>query len=570
MTTSTLARISAPAFGVLHELRVFIVFLAVVYLVHFAAAPYFFLYEDDYYHVGIPAVQSLSWVWEQIRIVCLTWPQGRPGMFITPAAIGGLINSTESVLVGYLPAFLIISANGYLAYRLFRMRLPAAAAILGASFGLLSCADPHKALLTHTTLQFAITLNLIGLLLYLNQRAFLAFVIAGSSLFFYETSFAIFATAELFFCLNARIKPRRLAGFIGAWVVVAACVFALRVFLGEMRATEAAGNFTELSQRIVTNVTLGPLLGLSNSFLHPLERIFAQPQWWQLSLSMLTVLGLCLFVLTFARILGTQQPGDASINWIAAISVMALLLLLPYALQLKRTVFPGYLRPVSGYHLVLGLGLSYTAALASAKCISHKSRIALVGLVIFALGSASMYQNLLIQHDYARSARYQAHFWAEIQRTASDAEPGDVILVPSQHLLESEYVLSNSWGVTHAWFVLFEQTGPLKDWANVPSVRPVTVFLVDPGWEENVLRQENHCVLQYPGYTPPGFDTGKIPLVDGQVIVLETNFSEPFRRRTGAILTSAGRIELKSPPAQGPRTLPYTRLAKYLFRNFIN
>ena len=242
----------------------------------------------------------------------------------------------------------------------------------------------------------------------------------------------------------------------------------------------------------------------------------------------------------------------------------------PYALQLKHTVFPGFRRPVTGFHLCFGVALGFGVALLLAKCVAHPRWTKALYAALLLLGCASAYQNLLIQSDYARSARYQAHFWQEVRRTASDAEPGDVILVPKQKLLESSYVLSNDWGVPHAWEVLFEQTEPFKDWANFASVRPVTVFLVAPDWENHITLEEDGYTLQHPDYTPPGFRAGKILLPAERVIVLEADYSGPFTRRTEPIHAGKTRIELKKIPATGPRNLPYTKVAKYLFDNFIN
>jgi len=560
----------APSKGFLAEFRIFLLFLTTALVIHYLSAPFFFLYEDDYYHVGIPATQTLGWVWEQIRIVWHTWPQGRPALFTALLLEGGVINATGSVLAGYLPALLIISANGYLTYRLFLLRLPQTASLIGALVCLLSCADPHKILLTHTSLQFAITLNLLGLILYLNQRPFWAYVIAGSSLLFYEISFALFASAELFYLLHGRIRWKRLLASWGAWIGVAAVVFGYRLLRGEARAAEAAGNLVELGRRIMTNMVWGPVYGLENSYSHPIGQVLHHPNFWPLALSLAVVLGLAMGMIKGSMTRGSEKKPDPAVNLPAALGVLLLLVFGPYALQLKRTVFPGFMRPVSGYHLCLGVALGFGVALLLTKSAAHPRWTKALYAALLLLGAASAYQNLLIQYDYARSARYQAHFWQEVRRIAADAEPGDVILVPQQKLLETSYVLSNSWGVTHAWEVLFEQTGPLKDWSNIASVRPVTVFLVAPDWENHINLEEDGYTLQHADYTPPGFRAGKIPLLAERVIVLEADYSGPFTRRTEPIHAGNTRIELKKIPATGPRNLPYTKVAQYLFDNFIN
>ena len=552
------------------EFQIAVLFLVATYLIHFTSVPSFFLYEDDYYHVGIPATQSLTWIWEQICGVWHSWPQGRPALFAFELLIGGIMNVTGSVAAGYIPVWVILAANGYLVYRLFLLRLPQTAALVGAWFFLTSCADPTKIMLTHTPAQFAITLNLLGLILYLNQRPVWGYLIAGSSLLFYEISFAIFASAELFSCLSGRVRFKRLFAAWGAWIGIALAAFAFRFFKGESRVVEVAGSLSDLGQRIITNASQGPVYGLENSYGHALGLLVQRPQFWQISLSILVVLGLALIINARARF-GAQEPNSIhKPNLLTALVVLSVLTFGPYMLQLRHTVFPGFMRPVIGFHLGLGLALGFAAALIVTRCTPLPRFAKVIYAALLVLGCASLYQNLLIQNDYARSARYQAHFWKEVRRMASDAEPGDVILVPNRQLLESEYVLSNSWCTTHTWLTLFEQTGPLKDWANVPAVRPVTVFLVQPDWEQHINLNPNGPVLQHPDYTPPGFPTGQIPLVTGHVIVLEANYSEPFQRRHEPIRAGEMVIQLKNPPQNGPGALKYTKLAKYLFDNFIN
>src|SRR5207244_1541594 len=135
-----------------------------------------------------------------------------------------------------LPSLFIVSLNGYLIYRLLATRFSEMIAVSAALLALLSCADPHKILLTHAPLQFAITLNLLGLILYLKGRYLDAYLIAGSSLFFYEISFAVFAGAELFFQLRSRPLLKRLAWSFSGWIGIAAAVLTIRLIAGESRA----------------------------------------------------------------------------------------------------------------------------------------------------------------------------------------------------------------------------------------------------------------------------------------------------------------------------------------------
>lgn len=546
-----------------------LLFLVATLVVYFSTVRLFFFYEDDYFTVGVPAAQSLHWVWEQICFVWRTWPQGRPAMFTALALEGGIIHATGSIVAGYIPSFLIISANGYLLYRLLKLRFAQIPAIAGALFGFVSCADPHKILLTHAPLQFAITLNLLGLLFYLKERYVLAYLIAGSSLFFYEISFGIFACAELFRQLQTKPDLKRIVTSWVAWLGVVAAVFSIRLVAGETRAVEVASNLTELCTRIFTNVLYGPAYGLENSYVHPLAKIARQPDFWFLIVSIVIVVGILAAGMGASRKLQKESDG-AAINPLLSVAVLGLLVFGPYALQVKRTVYEGFMRPVSGYHLGMGVALGFAAALLLTKFLRRPVLTRVVSFVLIVLSGASIYQNLLIQSDYARSARYQAHFWAETRRLANDAKPGDVILVPRHQLLETEYILSNSWGITHGWNVLFEQTGPLKDWFNIASERPVSVFLVPEDWEKQIIRGPESDVLPLADYTPPGFAQGQIPLRDGQVIVLEATWGEPFVRRNSPIVTAGHQINLRKAPQSGAVGLNYTKPGKYLFENFIN
>jgi hypothetical protein len=554
----------------LHRIAIPATFLLAVFLTRFASAPYFFLYEDDYFAIGIPATQSLHWVWEQILYVWSHWPQGRPAMFTILALQGALINLTGSLTTGYFFSCLLVSANGYLLYKILLRCFSAETSLVSALFGVLSCADPHQALLTHTPLQFAITLNLAGLLLYLNNWRVCAYLVAGSSLFFYEISFAVFLSAELFCQLRERVQVKRLLLAWTAWVGIAASVLVLRIFRGETRAVEAAGNPQEVFQRIATNVAWGPLYGLDNSYLHPVVSLVRHPNFWLVGVSVLLVASLLVpIAVSFGTTRTAEDSNDRKINHWIALGILILLVFGPYAMQLKRTVFEGFMRPVSGYHLVLGVGLALGAALLLEKYRLETGRGRILGIALAALGAASAYQSLLIQDDYVRSGRYQAHFWSEVRRLTLDAKPGDVILVPRRQLLETSYVLCNSWGITHGWEIFFAQTGPLKDWFNVSSERPVSVFFVPADWGARLEPVGDHHVIRTADYTPPGFSMGEIPVVDDHFIVLESEWSAPFRRLSEPVTTTHGRIRPKPIPT-GVENLETTKLGAYIFSHFIN
>ena len=228
------------------------------------------------------------------------------------------------------------------------------------------------------------------------------------------------------------------------------------------------------------------------------------------------------------------------------------------------------MRPVSGYHLGMGVALGFAAALLLTKLQRRTLGATTVCSLLIILSCGSIYQNLLIQNDYAKSARYQAHFLSEARRLARDATPGDVILVPRGRLLETEYILSNSWGIVHSWMVAFEQTGPLINWMNIADARPVTVFLVPEDWEKQIVLEGADYILPTTEYTPPGFTQGKIPLVEGHVIVLEATWAEPFHRRSDPITVGAHQILLKKVPEFDAPELKRTVVGTYLFDNLVN
>ncbi len=556
--------------GRLPKLLLALGFVGLVYALHFSSVPRFFLYEDDYFHVGVPAAEGFPWIWEQIRFVWQTWPQGRPALFSELLLEGGLISLTHSVSAAYLPALLILAANGYLTFCLFRLRFPLVPALAGAVIMVTSCADPHKILLTHSPMQWGITLNLLALILYANKRYVPAYLIAGFSLLHYEISFGLFAAAEIYCQLNRRLNLKRLGAAFAAWMGVVVLVFSVRLALGENRAVTAASDLAELLRRIATNVFLGPVYGLENSYLHPVQSLLRHPDYWALVIGLLLVGTVSLAIGWYSR----REPpapreekegGHALAPWL----VLATLTAGPYLLQVKRTVFAGMLRPVSGYHLCLGLALGFAATLLLTLLEAHPRGRRAGYALLMTLAVASTYQNLLVQADYERSARYQAHFWSQVRQLAPDAEPGDVILVPRKQLLESEYVVSNSWGVTHGWFVLFHQTGPLKDWFNVPSARPVTVFLVPENWEQSVAVDDSGWFVHLDDYLPPGFQVGKIPLADGRFMVMDANFSGSFTRRTESLHLGDRQISPKRLTGSTP-PIKQTRTGRCLWENFIN
>src|SRR5262252_623134 len=223
----------------------------------------FGLYEDDYFFISSAMGQDPSYLLERLKVFA-TLPQGRPLGFFLPDLLSFVGDKLGGLIAIYVLGFAVITLNTFLCYRLLRIRVPVAPALVGAALFCLFPADTTKVLLTHDfQLQPALTFALLAGLAYAYDRKALAYVVAAGALLAYESGFLALFGLPLLVRRWYRSLARELARHVlilGAIVLLAVLT---RFVLGEVRATQSVGSVADILPRLAGSLVLGPARSLA-------------------------------------------------------------------------------------------------------------------------------------------------------------------------------------------------------------------------------------------------------------------------------------------------------------------
>src|SRR5229473_6011877 len=261
-----------------HESTVAVALSAtLVWLAQFHHFRDFGLYEDDYWFISQAMGKDPSYLLTRFETAFTRLPQGRPLGFFLPdllAFIGDKIGGLSAI---YLLGFLIVTLNTCLCYRLLRVRVPVAAAAVGAAVFCLFPADTTKILLTHDfQLQPSLTFALLASLAYAAGRKPLAYVLGAGALLSYESGYLALFALPLFVRPWDRSTLRTLAKHAAVLISILLMVVLVRFAVGEGRATESAGGVTAILPMFFGSLVLGPARSLAAMAYGPLKAI---PDW---------------------------------------------------------------------------------------------------------------------------------------------------------------------------------------------------------------------------------------------------------------------------------------------------
>src|SRR5207302_4136088 len=120
--------------------------------------------------------KDASYLGTRFETVFTSLPQGRPLGFFLPDLLSFIGDKLGGLPAIYLIGFLVVTLNTFLCYRLLRVRVPPAPAVVGAAVFCLFPADTTKILLTHDfQLQPSLTFALLAALAYSAGRRPLAY-----------------------------------------------------------------------------------------------------------------------------------------------------------------------------------------------------------------------------------------------------------------------------------------------------------------------------------------------------------------------------------------------------------
>ena len=547
------------------NVKVFILLASINWLSHFLYFKGFGLYEDDYANVGIFFGIDLPHLLKVISNRLTIWTEGHPLAFL-PVLFLYISELTGGFHFLYVIAFLIVTINSFLVYKVLKKIIPESyvLAIAGALAFCLSPSDTTKLYLQHAfILQMSIMFFLSATLLYLNNKKVLAYLTIILSIFTYESPFMLFfGVPFLAGAWDKKFRKEYLKHFIILCLMIAA-VFFYRKLTGESRALEASGDSIGVITKIIVGVITGPLY---NIFLYIRAPIFSlyhliprsDIYWWYYNYIYFILSGcFILFLFIFYKLrsdyslnsaINSFSEDDTHINkkedkhihdYFRKITKLVLasviLLCLGYTVSFTHYIYIPMGR-LTSVHLAASVGGAFIFACVCASIffIAEKYKLKKYAVVIF-----SLYLTLLVgyntyaQKEFVESWSYQKFFWSEVVRLSPDLQDGTVILsnIPEDKLLITRkfvYPFQNYWNrLMIKYLYRFPENWQMPFYQNISGNPEKEIYLNN---KDLMLKSE---------YFPP------YALKDSNVILIKMNADNNLVRIDSSLTVNGKKLILK-------------------------
>lgn len=556
-STPRLAEHPAPRFA---AARPYLLIALVCWIASFFYCRRFGLYEDDWWVVGDTINWGLAELWENVRTVAVTWPQGRPVQIILGRVFSFLGIHAGGLTFAYLLCYAIVTLNACLLYRVVRRCY---SETLGLVTALCFCVFPadtthsflHVAFCTQTSLTFV----LLAALCYQGSRRWwwTAYLLLIAALLTYETCVLPFLAVPL---LGAAWDRRLLRSLVGNAVVVCLILGAavwVRMRLSEERVVGALSDPRQVVSKMIELVEVGPVASLKLFVTGPWTAVqmLATKQYfaaagikrWQVFAALAVMAAATGWVLCRMLPRRAPAPPDAPAGpWhllARAAVVGVLMLVLSYPISLNRDPACTFGR-LSTVHTAASLGGSLLAAaclvaLATGLTALRLRPVAAVALTGYFVALAGL--GLGIQRDYVLSWRLQRAFWQGVAQECPDLDEGTVILF-NRPTRNTHYVEAFSWIDPS----ILEQVYAFpREWKEPPRA-----FSIDASWLVHLMAVGDLVWLKYaiPYLAPNG------PLPQGNTILL-LGIDGKLYRGSGTTDIAGRPMRLKD--RTDPPALPY-------------
>ena len=517
---------------------------ALVWLAQFHHLKDFGLYEDDYFFISQAMGKDPSYLAARFHTAFTGLPQGRPFGFFLPDLFSFVGDKIGGLTAIYVVGFLIVTLNTFLAYRLLRIRLPIAPSLVGAAVFCLFPADTTKIFLTHDfQLQPSLTFALLSGLAYASDRLLLSYLLSAGALLSYENGFLALFALPLFVRPWDRRLPRALLVHVGCLVAVLVAVVALRVFVGEDRATSSTGNVAQLLPAVLGSLILGPARSLAGMLYGPLKAIPSADLEY---LVLVPLVGLAFAALMLRNPLPrrTTPPRRTPIQPWQVILAGGVMVVLAYALAFTHYPPNALVGRGTSVHLGATLGMAVLSAGVALQLMRWRWKLA-CGVSAAYLALCVGYY-LTIERDFMHSWQLQRSFWQQVAACCSDLQDGTVLIYELNPVDEPTFVFTNSWSDP---LVLTQMFAFPSDWANPPRLFSLTE------WTNRVEPEGEHLRWWVPGAS---WDEHWETLPQGNVILLRRGPDGQLTRVTGTVPVAGTELELK--PAAPPVSWPAAQL----------
>ncbi len=535
-------------------------------------------YEDDYAFVAQPIGLTLPELVAQV-FRFLGWSQGRPFGFALAYILSFFGFRLGGLPMIYVFGYLIVLANGALAYGLLRRLAPPSAAAAGALMFILFPADTTRTLLTHSlTLQPALTLALLAGHAYLRRRRDAAYVLLCATLLTYESP----ALPLLALPLLTEPWDRRLRRPLIVHLLICATLFvAMALFrraMGDARLTPggletnlAGQSILVIPARAAASMIIGPAVALGLTCYRAFAPFQAAPG--MLIAAVAPAAAVIFFTLEAlrARSFGCRsdpapessadsipaRAGSISPAPAAPLSplklILAGLVMLALAYGLAFTHFPP--TTSAGRATSVHLGATIGVSLAFSGLAWRLFLLPWPRLMTLLLGTylgLLVGFGLVVQADFADNWRLQRAFWRDVLELCPDAGERTTLFVTGDPLPETRFILTHSWADRLVLQYAFR----------IPTAwnEPPRLFVVEPDWAEGIRTRWGRFFWE----PPLGQWHRRWELIPGNFILLEHREGRLIRS-SGAILVAGQPFALKPLEPAQLAALPTQPLYPLLF-----
>lgn len=428
---------------------------------HFLYFMRFGLYEDDFFNIGMNLGISYQQLLNIISSRLTHWLQGHPLSFLPVlfTYIGEMLGSFHFL---YILAFLIVTLNSFLMYKLLKKVFPESLilAVTGAIAFCLFPPDTTKLYLLHAYIsQISITFFFIATLFYLNNKKILAYLTVILVIFTYEAPFMVFfGVPFLKGVWNRKFRNEYLSHFIILSSMIA-LMFLYRKLTGESRVLEASGDMLGVASKAIAALFIGPVFNIFLFLRAPIVTfsylISSSPAyWWYYDYIYYFLFGCFIFFLwLFYRLKPdfNSESGSKSISagvnsLIAEDNIrvneyfkkiikllIAAIILICLAYSVSFTHFPptALTGRMTSVHVSATIGASIIFGCVCASIFFLSERY---GFKKYAVIFISLYLSLLVgyntyaQKEFVESWSFQKSYWSKVIKLCPDMEENTVIL----------------------------------------------------------------------------------------------------------------------------------------------
>jgi hypothetical protein len=438
----------------------------------------------------------------------------------------------------YLIGFMIVALNSILFYFLMRRTAGQTAAFLCGLAYVLFSADTTQSFLTHSLgLHPSLTLLLLASHAYFSKRNLLAYLLAFTILFSYETPFLVFAGIPLLQKEWDRFLFKKWLRHCMVLVAMLIGVYLLRLAIGADRVTEMTP--LEMLWISLTHSLIGPLVNLGTYFYRPLQTLRS----FSLEIGVVVLAAW----LIFTYFLKTQPAvTPLALNQLKLRARFWTKWSDEFKAQL-RLLIAGFVMLVCAYPLTFTVSAHAITGretrLHAAGVVGAAIVVGILAILLLQFVRSTRWQNwatwgitsmfallvgygFVLQNDYAKGWSAQQRFWRELLPLIDDVGPDTVVLVePGVFSYESIQIGANYWNLPRTLNQIY--TFP-TDWKNPPRV-----YRLIPGWQNNILTSEGYLRLDVTTTVAP---PSLYKEVDPANVILIQNGDKPYRRNQNLVL----------------------------------